>query len=75
MLLYWLADMFALWAAIAASGFQMNVAATLGTFSYRFFSLWPPQPFSLLGIPRLQAILARAEKAPGGGSHEPALRG
>lgn len=106
MLLYWLGDMFGLWAGLAAFGFHMNVgteivafgtamivtrrtgplggaglldvalaatvwycgapwpAAVLGTFSYRFFALWPPQPFSFLGLPRLRAILDDAEAAP-----------
>jgi hypothetical protein len=99
MLLYWLGDMWALWAALAAFGFRMNgasemvafgtamivtrrtaplggagimgaalaptlwysgapwAAAVLGTFSYRFFALWPPQPLSFLMLPRLRRLL------------------
>lgn len=105
MLLYWLADMWALWAGMAAFGFRMNVAtamvafgtamivtrrtgplggagllgaaiaatlwycgapwtaAVLGTFSYRFFALWPPQPLSFLMLPRLRRILERSGDA------------
>jgi hypothetical protein len=99
MLLYWLGDMWALWAAMAAFGFHMNPAsemvsfgtamivtrrtgplggagilgvalaatlwysgapwpaAVLGTFSYRFFAVWPPQPLSFLMLPRLRRLL------------------
>jgi hypothetical protein len=104
MLLYWLADMFALWAGITAFGYRMNAAslmvafgtamivtrrtgplggagllgmaiaatvwysgapwpaAVLGTFGYRFFALWPPQPLSFLMLPRLRRLL---ESSPG----------
>ncbi|HZT85297.1 MAG TPA: hypothetical protein VE984_07760 [Gaiellaceae bacterium] len=125
MLLYWLADMFALWAGIAAFGYRMNgaslmvafgtamivtrrtgplggagllgmaiaatvwysgaswPAAVLGTFSYRFFALWPPQPVSFLMLPRLRRLLASspdadaptgAEEGAGERTEEPALR-
>ncbi len=120
MLLFWLADMFALWAAMAAFHFRMDVgsevvafgtamivtrrtgplggagllgvalpptlwvsgapwaAAVLGTFAYRFFALWPPQPLSFLSLPRLRAVLAEADETPGEGTseqtEEPALR-
>jgi hypothetical protein len=99
MLLYWLGDMWALWAGMAAFGYRMNGASTmvcfgtamivtrrtgplggagilgvalaatlwysgapwpaavLGTFSYRFFALWPPQPLSFLMLPRLRRLL------------------
>jgi uncharacterized membrane protein YbhN (UPF0104 family) len=99
-LLYWLGDMWALWAGMAAFGFHMNgatmivafgtamivtrrtgplggggilgvalaatlwycgapvTAAVLGTFSYRFFALWVPQPLSFLMLPRLRRLLA-----------------
>jgi hypothetical protein len=99
MLVYWLGDMWALWAGMAAFGFRMNPAtemvafgtaaiitrrtgplggagilcaalaatlwycgvpwpaAILGTFSYRFFALWPPQPLSFLMLPRLRRLL------------------
>jgi uncharacterized membrane protein YbhN (UPF0104 family) len=124
MLLYWLADMWALWAAMAAFGFHMNAAsemvgfgtamivtrrtgplggagilgvalasmlwysgapwseAVLGTFSYRFLTLWPPQPFSFLLLPRLRRLLERspdadaptsAERDAGERTEEPAL--
>lgn len=105
MLLYWLADMWALWAAIAAFGYRMNgaslmvsfgtamivtrrtgplggagllgvaiaatvwysgapwPAAVLGTFSYRFFALWPPQPLSFLMLPRLRRLLESSPDA------------
>jgi uncharacterized membrane protein YbhN (UPF0104 family) len=100
MLAFWLADMVALWAAMAAFGFRMDVGATivafgtamivtrrtgplggaglldvalpptlwvcgahwapavLGTFAYRFFTLWLPLPFALLGLPRLRTMIA-----------------
>jgi hypothetical protein len=125
MLLYWLADMFALWAGMAAFGFRMNIASTmvafgtamivtrrtgplggagllgvalaatvwysgapwpaaiLGTFSYRFFALWPPQPLSFLMLPRLRRLLedlpdadapTSAERDAGERTDEPALR-
>ncbi len=120
MLVFWLADMFALWAALAAFHFRMNVgaevvafgtamivtrrtgplggagllgvalpptlwvsgapwtAAVLGTFSYRFFALWPPQPLSFLSLPRLRAVLEDAEDASAqdveAAEEEPALR-
>ena len=99
-LLYWLGDMWALWAGMAAFGYHMNgatmivafgtamivtrrtgplggagilgvalaatlwycgapaAAAVLGTFSYRFFALWVPQPLSFLMLPRLRRLLA-----------------
>jgi hypothetical protein len=102
MLLYWLGDMWALWAGMAAFGFRMHgatemvafgtamivtrrtgplggagilgvalaatlwycgapwTAAVLGTFSYRFFALWAPQPLSFLMLPRLRRLLARS---------------
>jgi hypothetical protein len=105
MLLYWLGDMWALWAGMAAFGFRMNVAslmvafgtamivtrrtgplggagllgvaiaatvwysgapwtpAVLGTFSYRFFALWPPQPLSFVLLPRLRRILEESADA------------
>jgi uncharacterized membrane protein YbhN (UPF0104 family) len=31
--------------------------AVLGTFAYRFFTLWLPLPFALLGLPRLRALI------------------
>ncbi|HJQ75190.1 MAG TPA: hypothetical protein VJ814_09900 [Gaiellaceae bacterium] len=123
MLLYWLGDMFALWAGMAAFGFHMNVAsemvtfgtamivtrrtgplggvgllevalaatlwycgapwvaAVLGTYSYRFFAVWPPQPVSFIMLPRLRRLLETADAdAPTSGerkrtkSKEPALR-
>lgn len=99
-LLYWLGDMWALWAGMAAFGYHMNgatmivafgtamivtrrtgplggagilgpalaatlwycgapwTAAVLGTFSYRFFALWAPQPLSFIMLPRLRRLLA-----------------
>jgi uncharacterized membrane protein YbhN (UPF0104 family) len=55
------------------------VAAVLGTFSYRFFAMWLPQPLSFLMLPRLRRLLestrdadaptSRAER-----SREPALQ-
>jgi hypothetical protein len=105
MLLYWLADMWALWAAMRAFGFSMNgatemvafgtamivtrrtgplggagilgvalaptlwysgatwVAAVLGTFSYRFFAVWLPQPLSFLMLPRLRRLLETSPDA------------
>jgi hypothetical protein len=33
------------------------VAAVLGTFSYRFFAIWLPQPLSFLMLPRLRELL------------------
>jgi uncharacterized membrane protein YbhN (UPF0104 family) len=98
MLLFWLCDMFGLWAAMAAFGFRMNAGseivafgtamivtrrtgplggagilmvalpptlwissapwapAVLGTFAYRFFTLWVPLPFSFLALPRLRRL-------------------
>jgi uncharacterized membrane protein YbhN (UPF0104 family) len=98
MLLFWLADIFALWAAMAAFGYRMNwaavvigfgtamivtrrtgplggagilmaalpptlwqcgapwVPAVLGTFAYRFFTLWMPMPFSFAAIPKLRQL-------------------
>src|SRR5436305_1433465 len=41
-------------------------AAVLGTFSYRFFAVWLPQPLSFLMLPRLERLL---ESSP-----EPALQ-
>jgi hypothetical protein len=105
MLLYWLGDMWALWAGMAAFGFRMNgaslmvafgtamivtrrtgplggagllgvaiaatvwysgapwTAAALGTFSYRFFALWPPQPLSFVMLPRLRRLLEESPDA------------
>jgi uncharacterized membrane protein YbhN (UPF0104 family) len=125
MLLYWLADMWALWAALAAFGFRMNgatlmvafgtamivtrrtgplggagildvalaatlwycgvpwPAAILGTYSYRFLALWPPQPVSFLMLPRLRRLLENspdadaptsAERDVGERTGEPALK-
>ena len=121
MLLYWLGDMWALWAALAAFGFRMHgptlmvafgtamivtrrtgplggagildaalaatlwycgapwVAAVLGTFSYRFFAIWLPQPLSFLMLPRLRRLLDDTEDADaptsrGKKSREPALQ-
>jgi uncharacterized membrane protein YbhN (UPF0104 family) len=125
MLLYWLGDMWALWAAMVAFGFHMNgatatvafgtamivtrrtgplggagilcaalaatlwycgapwTAAVLGTFSYRFFALWPPQPLSFLMLPRLRRLLedspdadapTSSERDMGERAQEPALR-
>jgi hypothetical protein len=31
--------------------------AVLGTVAYRFFTLWLPLPFALLGLPRLRALI------------------
>jgi uncharacterized membrane protein YbhN (UPF0104 family) len=119
MLLYWLGDMWALWAAMAAFGFRMHgptlmvafgtamivtrrtgplggagildaalaatlwycgapwVAAVLGTFSYRFFAIWLPQPLSFLMLPRLRRLVRSLDpEAPASGrkkSREPAL--
>jgi hypothetical protein len=125
MLLYWLGDMWALWAGMAAFGYRMNPATTmvafgtaaivtrrtgplggagilgpalaatlwycgapwpaaiLGTFSYRFFALWPPQPLSFLMLPRLRRFLevepdaddpTSREQDVGEKTNEPALR-
>jgi hypothetical protein len=105
MLLYWLADMWALWAGMAAFGLHMNGAsamvafgtamivtrrtgplggagilgaalaatlwysgapwapAVLGTFSYRFFAVWLPQPLSFLMLPRLRRLLEDSPEA------------
>jgi uncharacterized membrane protein YbhN (UPF0104 family) len=113
MLLYWLGDMWALWAALAAFGFRMHgptlivafgtamivtrrtgplggagildaalaatlwycgapwVAAVLGTFSYRFFAIWLPQPLSFLMLPRLRRLVRSLDPdAPASGSKE-----
>jgi uncharacterized membrane protein YbhN (UPF0104 family) len=101
MLVFWLADIFALWAAMAAFRFHMNgwavvvafgtamivtrrngplggvgildlalpptlwvsgalfAPAVLGTFVYRFFTLWLPLPFALATLPRLRTLIAR----------------
>jgi len=55
------------------------VAAVLGTFSYRFFAIWLPQPLSFLMLPRLRRLLERSPdpEAPtsrGKKSREPALQ-
>lgn len=34
--------------------------AVLGTFAYRFFTLWLPLPVALLGLPRLRALIESA---------------
>lgn len=34
--------------------------AVLGTFAYRFFTLWLPLPVALLGLPRLRTLIERA---------------
>jgi hypothetical protein len=34
--------------------------AVLGTFAYRFFTLWLPLPAALLGLPRLRALIEEA---------------
>lgn len=118
-LVYWLGDMWALWAAMAAFGLHMNgatmivafgtamivtrrtgplcgagildaalaatlwycgapwVAAVLGTFTYRFFAIWLPQPLSFLMLPRLRRLLAGSpdSKAPQQArEREPALQ-
>ncbi len=104
MLVFRLADMLALWAAMAGFGFQMGGAAVviafgtamivtrrtgplggagllgvalpptlwvcgapwapavLGTFTYRFFTLWAPQPLSFVALPRLRALLDRSRE-------------
>jgi uncharacterized membrane protein YbhN (UPF0104 family) len=98
MLLFWIADIFSLWAAMAAFGFRMNwaavtigfgtamivtrrtgplagagilmaalpptlwqcgapwVPAVVGTFAYRFFTLWLPMPISFAAIPKLRVL-------------------
>lgn len=98
MLVFWLADILSLWAAMAAFGYHMNVAATvigfgtamivtrrtgplggagilmaalpptlwqcgapwvpavLGTFVYRFYTLWLPMPVSFAAIPKLREL-------------------
>lgn len=103
-LLFWLADIFSLWAAIAAFGFRMNVgseivafgtamivtrrtgplggagildiaipatlwysgapwpAAVLGTFSYRFFTVWLTMPLSYAALPRLRELVEKLEQ-------------
>jgi uncharacterized membrane protein YbhN (UPF0104 family) len=38
-------------------------AAVLGTFSYRFFAVWLPQPLSFLMLPRLRRLLADSPDA------------
>ena len=102
MLLFWLSDMFGLWAGMAAFGFHMNAGsevvafgtamivtrrtgplggagilmvalpptlwvsgapwapAVLGSFVYRFFTLWVPLPFSFLALPRLRELASRS---------------
>lgn len=125
MLVYWLGDMWALWAGMVAFGFHMNGAAAmvafgtamivtrrtgplggagildvalaatlwycgvpwpaaiLGTFSYRFFAIWLPQPFAFLMLPRLRRLLedspdadapTSAERDLGERAGEPALK-
>ena len=58
-------------------------AAVLGTFTYRFFALWPPQPLSFLLLPRLRRLLessgdsdapTSAEADAGERTDEPALQ-
>jgi hypothetical protein len=60
------------------------VPAVLGTFSYRFFAVWTPQPLSFLMLPRLRRLLesspdadapTAAERDAGERAQEPALRG
>src|SRR5579884_858466 len=112
MVLFWICDMFALWAALAAFGYQMNIAAemiafgtamivtrrtgplggagilmcalpptlwqcgvpwapaVLGTFAWRFFTLWAPMPFSFLALPTLRALGETSQETPGEGTHE-----
>jgi hypothetical protein len=38
-------------------------AAVLGTFSYRFFAVWLPQPLSFLMLPRLRRLLEESPDA------------
>jgi hypothetical protein len=58
-------------------------AAVLGTFSYRFFAVWLPQPLSFLMLPRLRRLLetspdadapTAAESDAGERTDEPALQ-
>jgi hypothetical protein len=58
-------------------------AAILGTFSYRFFALWLPQPLSFLMLPRLRRLLevesdadepTSPEEDVGAQTNEPALK-
>jgi uncharacterized membrane protein YbhN (UPF0104 family) len=55
------------------------VAAVLGTFTYRFFAVWLPQPLSFLMLPRLRRLLestpdADAPTSRGKKPREPALQ-
>ena len=46
--------------ALAATLWYCGVpwpAAVLGTYSYRFFAIWPPQPVSFPMLPRLRRLL------------------
>jgi hypothetical protein len=103
-LVFWLGDMFALWAGIATFHFRMNVgseivafgtamivtrrtaplggtgildiaipatlwysgapwpAAVLGTFVYRFFTVWLTMPASYAALPRLRALVEELEQ-------------
>jgi uncharacterized membrane protein YbhN (UPF0104 family) len=103
-LFFWLADMFSLWAGMAAFGFRMNIgsevvafgtamivtrrtgplggagildiaipatlwysgapwpAAVLGTFVYRFFTLWLTMPASFAALPRLRRLVEELEQ-------------
>lgn len=103
-LVFWLGDMFSLWAGIATFGFRMNVgseivafgtamivtrrtaplggagildiaipatlwysgapwsAAVLGTFAYRFFTVWLTMPASYAALPKLRDLVEDLER-------------
>jgi uncharacterized membrane protein YbhN (UPF0104 family) len=44
--------------------------AVLGTFVWRFFTIWATMPFSLLALPTLRAIGETTDETPGGGTRE-----
>ena len=49
-------------------------AAVLGTFVYRFFSLWIPLPVAFGALPRVRALLERSDEKRRGKDREPALQ-
>lgn len=46
------------------------VAAVLGTFSYRFFAVWLPQPLSFVMLPRLRRLVESSPDADAPTAHD-----